>query len=151
LRLQSQPAAPPLQGPVLRIAPSVDPVQRTLLVMGRVTNPANRLLAGQYIMATIYVQPEPGLVEIPTRALNEENGQSLVFVQPDRTKPEYALRRVAVADRFRDVVFIRSQPMPGEGRVSPGASTVRFRPPEPLRPGERVVTQSVPMLTVALR
>src|SRR5439155_1795970 len=86
-----------------------------------------------------------------TRALNEENGQSLVFVQPDPTKAEYALRRVAVADRFRDVVFVRSQPGPGDGRAPPAAATTRSRPVEPLRPGDRVVANSVPLLTVALR
>ncbi len=151
IRLYSEPNAPPLEGPVLRIAPSLDPNQHTLLLMGRIPNPRGRLLVGQFITATILVPPEPGLVEIPTTALNEQDGQSLVFVQPDPKKPEFAVRRLAVADRFKDVIFVRSKLRPGDDR---GPAKASLRGPwrvQPLLPGEHVVTRAVPLLTVALR
>ncbi|HYT93799.1 MAG TPA: efflux RND transporter periplasmic adaptor subunit [Gemmataceae bacterium] len=149
IRLHSEPDSKPLEGPVLRIAPSVDPLTHTLLVIGRVANPQERLLVGQFITATIYVPPDKDLVEIPTNALNEENGQSLVFVQPDPAKLEFQVRRVAVKDRFKEMVLVRSQVTE---QAAPKATSLRgpwlIRA---LAPGERVVTQGVPMLTVALR
>jgi cobalt-zinc-cadmium efflux system membrane fusion protein len=151
VRLNAEPQSPPLEGPVLRIAPSLDPVQRTLLVIGSVDNPGGRLIVGQMISATIFVRPEPGLVEIPTDALNEQNGQSIVFVQPDPNKLEFALRRVAVSDRFQDVVFVRSKLTPLDEYESRQGRERGLRPIEPLRPGERVITRGVTMMTVALR
>ena len=130
IKLQADPKAPLLEGPITRIAPSVDPNQHTLLVIGQIDNPERKLLVGQFITATIFVHPEPNLVEIPTTALNEENGESYVFVQPDPAKREYALRSVAVAHRFKDVIYVRD---------------------ESLKAGERVITQGVSLLTKALR
>ena len=152
LRLYAEPHGRELEGPLLRIAPSLDPNQHTLLVMGRVANPEGRLLVGQFVTATVYVRPAPGQVEIPTTALNEERGQSLVFIQPDPKKLEFAVRRVQVAERFKDRVFIRLRPDPNAEVQPPPAPGLRgpWRV-APLRPGERVVTQGVPMLTVALR
>jgi cobalt-zinc-cadmium efflux system membrane fusion protein len=140
-----------LEGPILRIAPSVDPTQRTLLVMGQVDNKKGRLLIGESITATIYVRPGPDLVVIPTTALNEERGQSIVFVQPDPNKLEFVQRRVAVVDRFVDVVFVRSKLTSEDRQASAAAATAGMLPIEPLMPGERVVTRGVPMLTYALR
>jgi membrane fusion protein, heavy metal efflux system len=153
IRLASEPSAEPLEGPVLRVAPSLDPNNRTLLVMGRVLNTDRRLLVGQYVTATIEVKPKEGLVEIPTAALNEEGGQSLVFVQSPQNPLDFSVRRVQVAQRFKDRVFVRSAPDP-RFRAQPPAAPGRLAGPWPvqgLRPGERVVTQGVPMLTVALR
>jgi multidrug efflux pump subunit AcrA (membrane-fusion protein) len=119
--------------------------------MGRVSNPKGRLLVGESITATIYVRPEKNLVVVPTTALNEARGQSIVLVQPDPNKLEFVQRRVAVAERFVDVVLIRSV-LNGEDKKASQKSVVEgFQPIEPLLPGERVVTQGVPMLTVALR
>ncbi len=152
IRLHAEPPGRELEGPLLRIAPSVDPNQHTLLVMGRIGNPEGRFLVGQFLTATVYVLPAPGLVEIPTTALTEEVGQSLVFVQPDANKLEFAVRRVAVAERFKDTVFVRSQLDPNAEVQPPPSRDLRGPwPVEPLRPGERIVTQGVPMLTMALR
>jgi cobalt-zinc-cadmium efflux system membrane fusion protein len=152
LGLYANPEGHDLEGPLLRIAPSLDPNQHTLLVMGRVANPGERLRVGQFVTATVYVRPGPGLVEIPTTALNEERGQSLVFVQPDPKKREFAVRRVGVTERFKDRVFVRSRLDPNAAvRPPPGKGLRGPWPVEPLRPGERVVAQGVPMLTAALR
>jgi cobalt-zinc-cadmium efflux system membrane fusion protein len=150
IRLQAEPHTKPLESPIERIAPSLDPVNHSLLVMGTVSNPEGRLLVGQFITATVFVHPEKDLVEIPTTALNEESGQSLVFVQPDPTKLEFQVRRVAVTDRFKDVVFVRSK-VATPSRPRKPAGLRGPWPIRPLEPGERVITQGVPMLTVALR
>jgi membrane fusion protein, heavy metal efflux system len=151
IRIQADPKHPVLDGPILHIAPSVNPTQRTLLVMGQVINTTGRLLVGESINATIYVRPSPNLVVVPTTALNEERGQSIVFVQPDSNKLKFVQRRVAVAERFVDVVLVRSKLTPKDDQVSRDAAAIRLQPIQPLLPGERVVTQGVPMLTAALR
>jgi membrane fusion protein, heavy metal efflux system len=153
IRLAAEPNGEPLEGPVLRVAPSLDPSNRTLLVTGRILNTDRRLLVGQYITATIEVKPAEGLVEIPTTALNEEGGQSVVFVQSKERPLDFTVRRVQVAQRFKERVFVRAEPDP-RARVVPPPAPGRLAGPWPvegLHEGERVVTQGVPMLTVALR
>jgi hypothetical protein len=156
LKLQSDPGAPRLNGWLLRIAPSIDPLQRTPLLIGRVENPGGKqLLVGQLVTATIFVPQETGLVQIPMTALNEVHGQSLVFVQEPASagaKPRYVLRRVAVVNRFADVVQVRSRLELTAREKEQMAREVRrgLRPIEPLRPGERVVTGGVVELASGL-
>jgi cobalt-zinc-cadmium efflux system membrane fusion protein len=158
VRLLAEPDAPPLQGEIVRIAPSLDPNMRTMLVIGRVENPEEKLLVGQSVIATVYRKPGPDLVQIPTMALNEQDGQGLVFVEPPdvqkKLKPgewAFAMRRVVIVDRFQDVVLVRSKLTPQDEALSQKEATAGRRPIEPLRPGERVVTRGVPMLTSEVR
>jgi cobalt-zinc-cadmium efflux system membrane fusion protein len=136
----------PLNGVLLRLAPSLDPNQRTPLLVGLVDNPNHTLLVGQFVIADIHVPLEPGLVKVPTTALNEEKGQSVVFVQPDANKLEFVMRAVAVAFRFKDVVYIRSK-LPNNS----AATVAEGLPIQPLEPGERIVTESVVEITKVLR
>jgi membrane fusion protein, heavy metal efflux system len=144
--LQADPRAAPLTGELLRLAPSLDPTQHTPLLVGLVDNPAGRLLVGQFVTATIYVPLEDDLVEIPTDALNEEKGQSVVFVQRDPEKLEFSMRAVDVVHRFKDVVYVRSKAPKKQADTGPDVLRV-----EALEPGDRVVTQSIVELTQALR
>jgi cobalt-zinc-cadmium efflux system membrane fusion protein len=146
IHLQADSKAKPLNGSLLRINPSLDPNQRTPLIIGQVDNPEGKLLIGQFVTATIQVPLEDGLVEIPTTALNEEKGQSVVFVQADPTKLEFTMRPVSVAHRFKDVVYVRSKLKEQPGPVAAGALSVQR-----LLPGERVITESIIGLTKALR
>jgi cobalt-zinc-cadmium efflux system membrane fusion protein len=109
--LQAEPKAPPLSGALLRIAPSLDYTQHTPLLVGEVDNPRRQLLIGQFVTATIYVPLEKGLVEIPTTALYEEKGQSVVLVQrdPEKHPLDFTLQAVSVVHRFKDVVYVRSR------------------------------------------
>jgi len=144
--LQADPKAPPLAGELLRLAPSLDPTQHTPLLVGLVDNPGGKLLIGQFVTATIYVPREADLVEIPTTALNEERGQSVVFVQPDPKKLEFTMRAVEVVNRFKDVVYVRSKAAKDQVETDPD-----LLPVEALLPGDRVVTESIVELTKALR
>jgi membrane fusion protein, heavy metal efflux system len=145
--LQADPKAPPLSGTLVRLAPSLDYAQHTPLLVGLVDNPKGNLLVGQFVTATIYVPLAEGLVEIPTSALNEEKGQSVVFVQrdPDKHPLDFTKRAVSVVHRFKDVVYVRDTP---PGPEEPAADEPRA---EALHPGDRVVTESVVELTQALR
>jgi cobalt-zinc-cadmium efflux system membrane fusion protein len=157
VRLEAEPDFPVLDLPVLRIAPSLDPNQHTATVIGRIQNPVvvegavpKHLLVGQFVTATVEVPPAEGVVAIPTNALNEVAGQSLVLVQPDPGRPEYRLRRVLVVRRTKDVTEVRSQLTPEEKTASEAEARQGKRPVETLRPGELVVTHGVTEMTEAM-
>ena len=142
--LQADPKAKPLTASLLRIAPSLQYDEHMPLVIGLVDNPEGKLLIGQFVTATIHIPLEDELVEIPTTAINEEKGQSVVFVQPDSGKLEFTMRPVSIAYRFKDVVYVRSKL---KDQVFPPGTL----PVQPLLPGERVITESIIELTKALR
>jgi membrane fusion protein, heavy metal efflux system len=151
VRFQSEPAdTPPLELEITQIAPSLEPNQHTPMVMGYLDNPEGKYLIGQFVTATIYMPPAPDTVEIPTEALNEVGGESLVFVQPDPAKREYALRRVAVVRHFKDVAFVRSRLTAEEEKASFEDQKRGRLPIRPLLPGERVVVRGVVEMTAAL-
>lgn len=151
LKLQSAPKSPPIKGRLTRFAPTLDPLQKTPLLLGRIENPGN-LLIGQLLRAKIFVPQDPGLVEIPTSALNEIHGESLVFVRTDKffEGPKYTLRRVSVAHRFADVVQVRSR-LTRQDLAREKQQTGRRRwPVQPLKAGEMVVTGGIVEMTDAL-
>lgn len=151
IRFQSDLAdTPPQELEIVQIAPSLEPYQHTPMVMGYLTNTDNKYLIGQFVTATIFMSPEPDTAEIPTEALNEVEGQALVFVETNAAKGEYMLRRVAVVRRFKDVTFVRTKLTADEEKVSREEVRQGRRPLRPLRPGERVITRGVVEMTQAL-
>jgi cobalt-zinc-cadmium efflux system membrane fusion protein len=153
-KVQIEGDAEPLDLNIATVAPSLDPNNHMLMVIGYLNNPNNRYKVGQFVTATIYVEPEPDTVEIPTEALNEVEGESLVFVQRDPAKPEFMLRRVSVVNRFKDVTFVRSK-LSGQDeeinrQIAPDDVKRGRRRIQPLLPDERVITRGVVELTAAL-
>lgn len=136
IQLKSDPRLQPFPGTIDKIGDIIDPNQHTALILGQVDNAEGRLRAGQFIMATIEIPPSPDEVVIPTTALVEDGYDSIVFVQPDPAKPEFAMRRVVVARRQQNDVFVRSRVNPKE---KPSASSEKRLPLSPIQPGERVV------------
>jgi cobalt-zinc-cadmium efflux system membrane fusion protein len=133
-----------------RLAPLVRDKLATVL-MGYCDNPAGTKYAvGQFVAVTIWVPADPDAVEIPRSALQEVAGGALVFVQPDPTKHEYVLRRVAVVWRFKDVVWVRTKLTAQEVEQAAQEAKQGKLPVEPLLPGERVVTGGVGELMSAL-
>jgi membrane fusion protein, heavy metal efflux system len=118
----------------------VDPSQHTDPVMGLVENPSERLRVGQFITATVELKAPAKVVSVPASALMEDGADSIVFVQPDPAKPEYEERRVAVAMRLREVVYVR-------GELT---DTERKKGLQVLQPGEFIVTEGVLELHAAL-
>jgi cobalt-zinc-cadmium efflux system membrane fusion protein len=118
----------------------VDPTQHTDPIMGVVDNSSGELRVGQFVTATVNLPAPPNVVSLPSSALVEDGEQSIVFVQPDPTKPRYVPRRVSVAMRLRDAVYVRSRLTPTEHKK--GLQEVR--------PGEVLVTEGVLELQAAL-
>jgi cobalt-zinc-cadmium efflux system membrane fusion protein len=140
VRVNSDPALPPLKGRIDKIGYVTDPAQHTVMVMGRVDNPGGRLRAGQFITATVELPPLAHAVVVPAAAVVEDGRQSIVFVQPNPREPCYSLRQVSVAWRSQNEVHLRSRLAADEsGR---GLSAIQ--------PGERVVAAAVIHLRSAL-
>lgn len=151
IQFQSEPPqTKPLDLPVVQIAPSLDPTMHTPMVFGYLPNEERKYFIGQFVTATIYVDPDPDTVEIPTAALNEGEGQSLVFVQTNPKRREFTARRVSVVHRFKDVSIVRSKLTEQDLNYSVVERAKGKRPLEPLLPGEQVVTRGVMEMTVCL-
>jgi multidrug efflux pump subunit AcrA (membrane-fusion protein) len=150
IQFQAFPNDEPLDLPVLQFAPALDPNLRTPMVIGYLPNKESKYVVGQFVTATIFVNPEPDSVEIPTNALNEVEGESLVFVQTNGQEHEYGLRRVAVVERFKEFTFVRSRLTKRDREISAAEQMRGRRPIQPLLPGERVVTLGIVELTAAL-
>lgn len=118
----------------------VDPTQHTDPIMGVVDNSSGDLRVGQFVTATVNLPAPPNVISLPPSALVEDGQESIVFVQPDPAKPRYLPRRVSVAMRLRDAVYVRS-------RLTP---TERKKGLQEVRPGEVLVTEGVLELQAAL-
>lgn len=143
---------PMVELPILRVAPSLDPNAHTAVVVGRIPNPVKgrRLVVGQFVTVTIEVPPGHNLVEIPTNALNEVDGESLVFVERDPNRGDYELRRVAVVRRTREITQVLSKLRPEDERESAEEVRQGRRPIATLEAGDVVVTHGVTEMTDAL-
>ena len=151
IRLQSDsPDTPPRELEIVQIAPSLEPFQHTPTVMGYLDNPDRKYLIGQFVTATIFMPPPESTVEIPTDALNEVEGEALVFVETDAAKHEFGLRRVSVVRRFKDVTYVRRTLTAEDEKFSQQEVKRGRRPLRPLEPGMRVVTRGVVEMTQAL-
>jgi membrane fusion protein, heavy metal efflux system len=125
---------------VQQIGLVIDPTQHTDPIMGRVNNKDGKLRVGQFVKATVELPAPPQVVSLPASALAENGEESVLFVQPDTIKPRYVLRRVSVAMRLRDVVYVRSALTEQE----------RKKGLQVVKPGEYVVTEGVLELQAAL-
>lgn len=108
IHVTSRPEAPPISGFIDQLSDVIEPNEHMALAFGSVDNPKHELFALQFITAQVILPEEPNLLEIPTRALVEDGTTSNVLVQVDPQRSRYVLRRVSVARRYHDVVYIRS-------------------------------------------
>ena len=133
VQLASDPNMPAVSVPITRIGDVVDPNQHTLAVMGWIDNHDEKLRSGQFITANIPLSAETGMVKLPVNAVIDEGKTSVVFVSPSEGSPEFTRRRIAVARRTADSIFVRTEPTVQE-RAS-GA--------EPLHAGEWVASTGI--------
>ena len=116
IRLPAQPEAS-FTGHLEQISPVLDPAQHTALASGQVDNSKGELRVGQFVTATINLPKADDEIEVPTGAVVEDGRKSVVFVQPDPTKPRFERREVEVARRFHDVVYLRGPAVKEKDRV----------------------------------
>jgi cobalt-zinc-cadmium efflux system membrane fusion protein len=141
-----------IEGTIDEVGYLIDPNQHTAIVKGHIDNPGGVLRAGQFVSASIPVPPPTGVVEVPIDAVSEDGRTVVVFVQPDPAKPQYAMRRVQLKNRFSKTAFVRSEPFATislfglvfyEEAWTAEEKALGVPPLEPLRPGERVLTTAV--------
>lgn len=109
IHVASRPEAPSIPSTIEQLGDVIDPNEHMALAFGTVDNTGGDLFAGQFITATVELPQEPDLVEIPTRALIEDGIDSVVLVRTDPEKHQFAARRVKVARRYHDVVYVRER------------------------------------------
>jgi cobalt-zinc-cadmium efflux system membrane fusion protein len=102
VHLLADPKAKPIKGFIHEIRPIVDPSVHAVLIKAYVDNPEGKLLAGQFITATVNLPALPNEVVVPTSALVEDGSESVIFVQPNPTEPVYEMRHVQVLRRGKD-------------------------------------------------
>lgn len=108
ITINSMPGMEPISGKIDRVGDVIDPIEHMALAFGKIDNSRDELRPGQFVKATIEIPEDPDLVEIPTRALVEDGVESVVMVQIDPRENRFVSRRVSVARRHRDVVYVRS-------------------------------------------
>ncbi len=123
------------------VGPIIDPNQHTALVMGKVDNTNDALKAGQFLTVSIPVTTPPNMVEIPASAIDESGAanESIVFVQSDPSTPQFTRKRVKVARRLQDKVYVLSEPR-GDDK----------EPYDYLHVGDRVATAGVVVMNATL-
>lgn len=109
INIPAHPEIGDLEGTVDRFSPMIDPNEHMALLIGTVPNRNGTLLANQFITADVGIPVEKGVVEIPSNAVIDIGGESIVYVQPDRSKPRFNRRPAKVVQRYFDVVYVRSE------------------------------------------
>ncbi|HWB11696.1 MAG TPA: efflux RND transporter periplasmic adaptor subunit [Pirellulales bacterium] len=109
ITINSMPNREPISGYIERFGEVIDPKEHVALVFGRIDNPREDLLAGQFIRAAIEIPERSDVVDIPARALIEDGRKSVVLVRIDKDRHRYASRRVIVWRRYHDTVRVRSK------------------------------------------
>jgi membrane fusion protein, heavy metal efflux system len=149
IRFQADAMNPLRDLAVDRLAPSLEPSQRTPMLVGYLDNSKYKYLIGQSVTATIMAPPPADTVEIPTNAINPLNGQEFVFVENPDAKNQFLIRRIAVVRSIGNVAYVSSRLTPAIEQINldvkEGEYTIR-----PLQADEKVVTRGVVELTAAL-
>jgi cobalt-zinc-cadmium efflux system membrane fusion protein len=149
--VQGESEQPPMALTFYQVCPSLDPIQHTPMVVGHIDNPGgNKYVVGQFVTVTLHVRAPADTVEVPTEALNEINGESLVFVQPDPAKYEFFQRRVSVVARFKDISFARSKLTAKDKQYSQQEVVRGRRPLAEIQVGDRLVTRGILEMTACL-
>jgi cobalt-zinc-cadmium efflux system membrane fusion protein len=140
----------PVTGRIDEIGYILDPNQHTAVVKGYIGNPDRSLRAGQFVSATVNLPPPADVAEVPITAVVEDGKQSFVFVQPDPDKHQYTLRRVVVTHRFDKVAWVCSKLTADKAAPTADEKARGVPAPQPLRPGEQVLTSGALELRAAL-
>lgn len=112
-----------LRGTVLSIGESVDPATRTLQVRVLVPNPALRLRPEMFASIAFPTAQQLESVLIPDSAVQEVNGQRVVFVEV--APAEYEVRPVDLGSNLSGKQQVRGGLRPGEKVVARGGFVLK--------------------------
>jgi cobalt-zinc-cadmium efflux system membrane fusion protein len=142
--------SPQVDGPIDDIGYIIDPNQHTAVVKGHIDNPRERLRAGQFVSATVQLSRPPDVVEVPIEAIVDDGQQSIVFVETNKAKRYYTMRRVELVQRFEKTAYVRSKPFTKPEERTRDEMEMELLPRQPLVPGDRVLLTGAGELKIAL-
>jgi len=108
-------------GTVLRLAPSLDPVTRTLRAEVAVSNAERLLRPGMFVEVTMIADRREDVPVVPREAVTERGGAKVVFVLNGQ---RVARREVTLGLGDDEVVEVRNGVEPGERVVVRGIETL---------------------------
>jgi len=108
-------------GRVLRLAPTLDPVTRTLRAEVAVENPGGRLRPGMFVEVTLIAERREGVPVVPREAVAERGGRKVVFVLNGQ---KVSRREVGLGLGDDEIIEIRQGVEPGERVVVRGLETL---------------------------
>jgi cobalt-zinc-cadmium efflux system membrane fusion protein len=141
VRLSAEPEVAPLAGTFNLAGRIIDPVQHTAQLVGHVDNPGGRLMAGQFITATVDLPPHPNEVLLPATAVIDSGEGGIAFIADPDVPNRFTRRNVIVALRTRSFVHVRT--LLTDEEKSEGFSA--------LQTGSRVVSSGLVILDGALK
>jgi membrane fusion protein (multidrug efflux system) len=122
VRIRHQAAAgAPFEGRVLRLAPALDSVTRTLRAEVEVANERGILRPGMFVEVTIVAERRPEVPVVPRDAVTEREGGKVVFVLEGQ---KVAQRAVVLGLGDDEQVEVREGLEPGERIVVRGLETL---------------------------
>ena len=139
IQVHAFPNNEPLDLPVLQFAPSDDPNLHTPMVIGYLSNKDNKYNVGLTATATIRLPVTRQELSVPASALVEEDGKTYVLMQPNPKTNEFALRRVSIVRRDRNVAHI----------IFLSTQAQEAQDVDALHAGERIVTSGAVELKAA--
>jgi cobalt-zinc-cadmium efflux system membrane fusion protein len=132
-----------LTGPVEEISYLIDQNTHTAVFKGFINNEGGVLRAGQYVTATIDLPREKNVVEIPMAAVADDGRQTVVFLQEDKTKPVYTMKRVKVTHRFDKTAYVSSALSDADVALGLSQAKDGLLPYYALQKGDRVLTSGL--------
>jgi cobalt-zinc-cadmium efflux system membrane fusion protein len=93
-----------------RVGSIIDPNQHSGTVFGWIENPDGKIKIGQFATAKVILPAENNWVSIPTSSVVEDEAGSVIFVQTDFEKHHFVRRKVKIAIRGREEMYVISKP-----------------------------------------
>jgi len=109
------------EGRVLRLAPTLDPVTRTLRAEVAIKNPEGHLRPGMFVEVTLIVERRENVPVVPREAVAERGGRKVVFVLNGQ---KVSRREVGLGLGDDEIIEIRQGVEPGERVVVRGLETL---------------------------
>jgi len=109
------------KGKVIRLAPSIDPVKRTLRAEVEIDNREGSLRPGMFVEVTMIAERREEVPVVPRHAVTERGGEKVVFVVRGQ---KVSRRAVSLGLGDDDIVEIRTGLEPDERIVIKGLETL---------------------------
>jgi membrane fusion protein (multidrug efflux system) len=108
-------------GRVLRLAPTLDPLTRTLRAEVAIENAGGRLRPGMFVEVTLIAERREDVLVVPREAVAERGGRKVVFVLNGQ---KVSRREVGLGLGDDEIIEIRQGVEPGERVVIRGLETL---------------------------